>query len=86
MVEASSSYRKSFGKATIFHPAHVFEPGQASLGEDGERARHACLSQDGYICDPILPGDVQESSEVMHVKGTHPSLLVRVQGPGLTAI
>ncbi len=62
------------------------EPAEASLGEDGEHAKHACLGQNACICDLVLPGDAQESCEVTHVKGIQPSLLVRVQGPGLAVI
>ncbi len=83
--EARPSYRMSFVDIHL-HPTHVPEPTQASLGEDGEHARHACLGQNAFVCDPVLPGGVQESSEVTHVKGIQSLLLVRVQRPGIAAV
>ena len=62
------------------------EPAQASLRKNGKHAWHACLGQDSRVCDPILPGDAQETSEVAHVEGIQSLLLVRVQGPGLATI
>ena len=62
------------------------EPAHTSLFQQREHAGVSSSFQDSVIWDLVLPGDVQNASEVVHVKGIELSLLSGTQCPGLAAI
>ena len=62
------------------------EPEHTSLFQQLEHAGASSSFQDSVVWDLVLPGDVQNASEVAHVKSIELSLLSGTQCPGLTAI
>ena len=62
------------------------EPAHTSLFQQHEHALASSSFQDSVVWDLVLPGDVQNASEAVHLKGIGLSLLSDTQYSGLTAM
>ena len=61
------------------------KPVQAPLVKQGKHAWYSHLSQDILVLDMVLPGDAQNPSKAVQVKGIQSEFLVGVQSPCFTA-
>ena len=62
------------------------EPAHTSLFQQREHAGAPTSFQDSVVWGLVLPGNVQNASELVHAKNIELSLLSDTQCPGLTAI
>ena len=70
----------------IFYSDYMFEPAQASLLQQCEHAEDFNSLQDGVVGDFVLPGNVQDTSEIAHAESIQFSLLPGVKSPRLAAV
>ena len=58
------------GDSAIVHAYHMPQPAHASLLQQCVHAGDSSSLQDAVVCDFVLPGDVQDAAEAVHVECT----------------
>ena len=72
--------------ARVLHPWHVSFPAQPTLLKLRPQVQTFCGVQHFSVRNVILPLHAENGTQVPHVKGIAPFLLVSVRGPAFSAI